>query len=118
WRQFVYVGGGIGISIILFIFTPFIIFIIFGIPVAALSFMLGFFPVNNRPFSLFLESFYRYFRGTRLYLWRKKGTGIYSSDTNTVEKSPVQIGVYKPPTNKNNLTSLSRKLELNALQKE
>lgn len=117
WRQFVYVGGGIGVSVILFIFTPFIIFVIFGIPVAALSFMLGFFPVNNRPFSIFLESFYRYFRGTRLYLWKKKGTGIYSADESQPQQ-PIQIGVYKPPTSKNHLSTLSRKLELTALQKE
>lgn len=117
WRQFVYLAGGTGFAIVLFFLTPLIIFIIFGLPVAALTFALAFYPINNRPFATFLESVFGYFRKSRLYLWQKKGTGVYDGAYEKQE-APMQLGVYTPPTSASNLASLSRKLELNALQKK
>lgn len=119
WRQFVYIGGGAGMIAILFFFTPFIIFVFLGLPIAGLAFALAFYPVNNRPFSVFLESAFRYFRGNRLYFWRKKGTGVYNGAYDSAAtNNSARVGSYAPPTTKNGLNSLSRKLELKALQKE
>lgn len=118
WRQFVYVGGGAGLAAVLFFMTPFIIFVLFGLPIAGITFALAFYPVNNRPFSVFLETLFRYLRGSRLYLWQKKGTGVYSGAYEKPVDAPVQVGTFMPPTSTGNLTSLSRKLELKAIQKE
>ena len=118
WRQFVYMGGGVGIGVMLFFLAPFFVFVLLGLPLAGLSFALAFYPVNNRPFAVFLESVFRYFRGSRLYLWQKKGTGIYEGAHNTPSEAPVQLGTYMPPTTENNLASLSRKLELETLQRD
>lgn len=117
WKQFIYVGGGLGLAAVLFFLTPFIVFVILGLPVAGLTFMLAFLPVNNRPFSIFLEAAVRYFRGTRLYLWQKKGTGVYSG-AYEAKNTPVQVGVYTPPTTTGNLSTLARKLEMKALTQE
>ena len=68
WKQFVYVAGGGGLVAVLFFFTPFIVFVLLGTPVAVITFLLSFYPVNNRPFSSFLEAAVRYFKGTKLYL--------------------------------------------------
>ena len=113
WRQFVYIAGGIGMIVVLFLLTPRIVFIIFLIPVAALSFLLSFYPVNNQPFSHFLESVVQYFKGTKLYLWRKKGTGVYGSQTETAG-SPAYV---PPSVSKDNISSLARRLELKSIQK-
>ena len=114
WRQFIYVGGGVGLAAVLFFLTPFVIFVIFGMPVAVLTFLLGFYPVNNRPFAQFLESAVRYLRGNKLYLWRKKGTGVYGS-SGEMPSSPT----YAPPVGTGeNIESLSRRLELKAIQKD
>lgn len=110
WRQFVYVGGGVAVVLVLFFTAPFIVFVLFGFPIGLLAFLLGFYPVNNRPFSIFLESFVKYFKNTRLYLWRKTGSGIYGDAA--ASSSPS----YVPPAANSNLTSLSRKLEMKALQ--
>ncbi|MEX0918295.1 MAG: PrgI family protein [Candidatus Paceibacterota bacterium] len=118
WRQFVYIGGGVGIGVVLFFLTPFFMFVLLGMPVAGLSFALAFYPVNNRPFAVFLESVFRYFRGSRLYLWQKKGTGIYSGAYTQQADAPVQLGAYVPPTGNGHLSSLSRKLELEAMQRD
>lgn len=72
WKQFIYIAGGIGILIILFFAFPFILFIFFGLPIGALSAALAFYPINNRPFSIILESAVRYFSGAKLYLWHRE----------------------------------------------
>jgi len=72
WKQFVYLLGGGGIAVVLFITTPFIIFILLGLPIGGLAVLLAFYPVNNRPFSIYLESMLRFMSGTKLFLWRKQ----------------------------------------------
>lgn len=114
WKQFIYVAGGSGVAAVLFFFTPFLIFLILGLPIAAFTFILSFYPVNNRPFSLFLEAAVKYLKGTKLYLWRKKGSGVYG-------KEPTEdtgAAAYMPPVDTGNIASLSRRLEMKAIQKE
>lgn len=113
WKQFVYVAGGGGLAAVLFFFTPFIVFVILGAPIIALSFLLSFYPVNNRPFSLFLESVVGYFRGTKLYLWRKSDSGVSAKMTEDTPGTPA----YLPPST-DNIASLSRRLEMKAIQKD
>lgn len=120
WRQFVYVGGGIGAAVAMFIVLPFFIFVLFGIPLALISAALAFFPINNRPFSFFLQAIYDYFRNKRLYLWRQKATHTYGI---APQKAISDFGVSgtNPQTKKiaprKSITSLARRLELEALQK-
>jgi len=116
WKQFVYMGGGAGIATALFFMMPFIVFIAIGIPILALSFLLSFYPVNNRSFSVFVETFFKFTLNTKLYLWRKKGTGIYKgNEPEDLSILSNQTAAYIPPAEGNNLQSLSRKLEMTAL---
>lgn len=118
WRQFLYLGGGLGMAVVMFFMLPFIFFVIFGIPLALLAGALSFYPVNNRPFSYFLEAFVGFTFGPKLYLWRKKDDFIYegvSSDKNYgggANTTPIVRSTGK------NISSLARKLELQAIQKE
>jgi len=117
WRQFVYVGGGIGAAVAMFLALPFIFFLIFGIPLAGVATALAFFPVNSRPFSFFLQAIYDYLRNKRLYLWRRKSSYTYTaapqktiSDFGASNRAPRKVS-------KKSITSLARRLELEALQK-
>jgi len=120
WRQFIYLAGGAGFAVIVFFLLPFVFFVFLAIPVGALAAALAFYPVNNRPFSVFLESAYRYFRGSRLYLWKRHANAItpkrVSAETNYLP--PLSEQRYAQPQNQGKLSSLSRQLELNALQKK
>lgn len=112
WRQFVYVAGGIGLSIILYFTLPFILFVIIGVPVMALAGFLAFHRINNRPFSSFLESFLGYFTRSRLYLWKKeKQQTIVTRREVATPTLPSELPIKK------SLNSLSRKLDFNTLQK-
>jgi hypothetical protein len=120
WKQFIYIAGGGGFAIVCFFVLPFILFVFFAIPVGALAAALAFYPVNNRPFSIFLESAYRYFSGNRLYLWRRNGEFESPEYAENSEAAlfPQSNQRYTPPQNQNRLNSLSRQLELNALEKD
>lgn len=116
WKQFIYLGGGVGFAVVLFITTNMFVFLLFGLPVAGLAGLLAFYQINNRPFSSFLESIMKYAGSSRLYLWRKSGTGIYHGSPE-VDHAQEMIASYNPQGN-GSLNSLSRKLELKAIQKE
>ena len=107
WKQFVYLAGGGGILLVLFLTAPLIIFAIVGLPIGALAFSLAFHRINNRPFSIFLESFVHYLTNTKLYLWRKEHEQsiVYKEDE---EMTPIATLSY---THKGSLSSLANKLE-------
>jgi len=113
WRQFVYLAGGVGTLIVLYMFLPFILLVLFGLPIAVLSFTLAFQRVNNRPFSIFLESFINFMRKDRLYLWKKdheQAIMSYPPKIETVDNSLMK-------QDERRLAALSDKLEFQALEK-
>ena len=119
WRQFLYLGGGIGMAVAFFLISG-VLFVFVGLPLAALSGALAFYSVNSRPFSSFLESLLNYFTGNKLYLWRRKSENVYTSFTPAkLNDKNSSLPTSKPilTSSKKGISSLSRKLELQALQK-
>ncbi len=118
WRQFLYLGGGLGMAVVMFLTMPFILFVIFGIPLAALAGALAFYPINNRPFSYFLEAIFGYFSKQRVFFWRQRSDVIYKGN---VDKTSVKPNITEVKTKRKpgrNIASLARELELQALQKK
>ncbi len=71
-KQFIYLAGGGGLSVALFLYVhPLLLAIILIIPIAALSGALAFYRVNNKSFVEMLEAGFNYYTKGRLYLWRK-----------------------------------------------
>jgi len=111
WKQFVYLAGGGGILFTLYLFLPFVLFLVFAVPIGVFVAALAFYPVNSRPFSVFLESVVTYFSKTKLYLWKKQ------DKEPAAQSAQKESMLYTPPTN-NTIATLSRKLELNAMEKK
>jgi hypothetical protein len=121
WRQFLYLGGGVGMGVVLFFTTPFYVFLLIGLPLAILAGALAFYPVNNRPFSFFLEAIFNYIGSNKLFLWRKKDEIVHKSmfTPSSVGKQPAEIIQQSVrPNPGRNVNSLARRLELEALQKK
>jgi hypothetical protein len=114
WRQFLYLGGGVGMAVVIFFTTNIFIFLFLGLPLAALAGALAFYPVNSRPFSFFLEAIFNYLTQQRLYLWRRKNTVIHRS---LPAAHTTRIAIPKAPATPKGVASLARRLELQALQK-
>lgn len=117
WRQFLYLGGGVGMSVVMFFTMSFFLFVLFGIPLALLSGALAFYPVNNRPFSFFLEAIINYISRQRLYLWRQKEEVVHKASFAPGSAYTRRVSTPSKPDSSKNITSLARRLELQALQK-
>ncbi len=118
WRQFLYLGGGGGIAVVLFLVLPFILFLLIGVPIVLISAALAFFPVNNRPFSYFLEALVNYATNQKLYLWRKKEEVIHKEDPHSIFIPAVHSDVMIDRKPARDINSLARKLELETMQKK
>lgn len=118
WRQFLYVGGGIGMGVVLFFTAPFFIFLLIGLPIGLLAGALAFYPINNRPFSFFLESLINYLRGHKLYLWHRKTAELhkYNFTPSQIPERPLTPNLNTG--SRKGIASLARRLELDALQKK
>lgn len=112
WKQFVYLAGGVGTLIILYFSLPFIFFVIIGFPIGALAAFLAFHRVNNRPFSIFLESFVNYVTKSKLYLWKKDQEQTISSPEMSSSASQHALDL----TQRKGLASLSQKLKMHSLE--
>ncbi|MCA9360926.1 PrgI family protein [Candidatus Kaiserbacteria bacterium] len=116
WKQFVYLAGGIGVAVVFFITFPLIISVLIGLPVAILALLLAFYPVNNRPFSVFLESIITFYKGTRLFYWRKQNETVYRGRTQ-ISPTTDSPTISKIPHGKaSGIKSLSHKLEMQSLE--
>ena len=69
-RQFIYLAGGAGLAVILFIYLPPWVAFPFIALVAAASGMLAFYKVNGKHFIEILEAGFNYYVGAKLFLWR------------------------------------------------
>ncbi|MBP6881076.1 MAG: PrgI family protein [Candidatus Pacebacteria bacterium] len=119
WRQFLYIGGGVGMAVVLFLTTNLIVFVFLGLPLAILAGALAFYPVNNRPFSFFLEAIFNYLTNQRLYLWKQRSDIVHKASLPAAPSMPYNTTSANQPgsANKKDIASLARRLELQALQK-
>ncbi len=89
FKQFVYVAGGIGLCVIIFLYLPRFLAILVSVPVAALSGALAFYKVNNKDFTQMLEAGLKFYMTDRLYLW-KKGEKVVAPTKITTEAAPAR----------------------------
>lgn len=72
-RQFIYVAGAVGICIVLFVYLPILLAILFILPVGGFGLALAFYKVNNKPFGEVIEDWFNYYTHSKLFLWKHEG---------------------------------------------
>jgi hypothetical protein len=72
FRQFAYLAGGGGMIFVLYRMLPLWLAIIFIIPIAALTALLTFYRINNKPFIYYLQAGVNYAIGSKLYVWKQR----------------------------------------------
>jgi len=70
FKQFVYVAGGVGLCVAIYIFVPTIIAWPLIALVAGFSLALAFYQVNNKPFIYTVQAAFHYITNPRLFLWK------------------------------------------------
>ena len=72
-KQFIFLAGGAGLSFVIFRLLPSIVYSFIPIlAVMAFSFALAFYKINNKPFIIVVEAAFKYFTGSKLYIWKKE----------------------------------------------
>ena len=72
-KQFIYVAGGAGMCVVLFVLIPWwYVSVIPIIIVAIFSLALAFYKINNKPFITIVEAGAKYFFNSKLYVWKKE----------------------------------------------
>ena len=69
-KQFIYLAGGAGLCVVLFVYLPLYAALPIAAPIAALAIALAFYKVGGKPFIEILEAGFGYYTGGKLFLWR------------------------------------------------
>lgn len=72
FKQFIYVAGGIGVTVILLTLLPKFLAIILALPFLIFAASLAFYKVNDKPFIHMVEAFVKYTLTNKLYIWKKE----------------------------------------------
>lgn len=111
FKQFIYLGGGLGSAYILWRLLPSFIAVPLALVVVGLGLALAFLPMNGRPFIVGLESaFYYYVRG-KLYLWNNARKTENATIMKTV--APQTSAAYVPKLSDSRLHDLAWSLDIN-----
>ena len=90
FKQFVYLAGAAGVTIVSFVFLPKFFALLVSAPFVVLGVSLAFYKINNRPFIYTVESFFKYIIKERLYIWKKE-EGVAKGSTHATEDPMVYI---------------------------
>ncbi|OHA26741.1 MAG: hypothetical protein A3D52_00710 [Candidatus Taylorbacteria bacterium RIFCSPHIGHO2_02_FULL_44_36] len=90
-KQFIYLAGGAGFCFALYRFLPLLIAIPLILAAAGFALALAFFKLNGRNFIAVLESAFHFFRGSRLYIWRKVPKTPTGKDIKATEGTPITV---------------------------
>ncbi len=95
-KQFLYLAGGGGASIALYLYIPWkIVAILIIIPIAAFSLALTFYKINNKPFIDVVQASFYYLLGDKLYLWKKADKKPVSQVTDQSQNAKSLVSVPK-----------------------
>lgn len=108
FKQFVYLAGSGGVCIALYTLLPLYFAILFGLPFVAAGLALAFYKVNDRPFIVVIEHAFKYFMGSKLYLWRPRP----ATNTEAQDIAPVHSKVAVPPLSESKLRDLAWSLNI------
>jgi hypothetical protein len=112
FRQFIYLGGGLGLSYLLLRLLPLLISFPLIAGVMALTLALAFFKYNGRPFILALESAFFFVLHPRLYLWNNEKKPNAKKSQGSAATAGKTSEVYVPKLSESRLHELAWSLDI------
>jgi len=112
FKQFIYLTGSVGLSVILFTFLPKFLALILSVPVVVFGLALAFYKMNSRPFIRVAEDLFHYSLSSKLYLWKKEDRKpTVNTDQRKLDERPLQQ-VSVPKLSASKLKDLSWELDI------
>ncbi len=109
FKQFLYLGGGLGLGFLAWTFLPASLAIVIGAPIVIFFIALAFLRINERPFIFIVENMFNYLFSKKLYLWRKSERRPERTERAEVGQTPL---VNVPKLSESKLRSLSWELDV------
>jgi len=110
FKQFIYIGGGLGLAFTMYYLIPFkIISIPLALVFAIIGLLLAFYPINSRPLVFIIQYAFSYFMSSRLYIWKKVDKKIEHTG---VLGEPQNTGIYVPRLSDSKLKDLAWSLNI------
>lgn len=111
FKQFLYLAGGAGFTVVMFKLLPTVLALIVSSPVVILALALSFLKINNKSFVFTLEAFLKYHLGGKLYIWKKDPKRTSPEKTPT-QKKGEEIPSLVPSLTGSRLKDLSWSLDV------
>lgn len=89
--QFIYVVGGCGFAVAMWLMLPLWAAVLVGGPVAGLGLALAFYKINDRPLITFIEAGFNYLTRTKLYIWEHRKTAAPAEPAAERTNEPSQF---------------------------
>jgi len=111
FKQFIYVAGGVGVAVVLFLFLPKFLAIIIALPIVLFAAALAFYKVNDKPFINVVEAFVKYTLTNKLYIWKKEDKVVDSKQMTADREKPIEQ-IYVPKLSDSKLKELTWSLDI------
>ncbi len=108
FKQFIYLAGGAGLSIVLWAFLPLLIAVPLIAVIAGFALALAFYKFNGKPFSFVIEAALRYVTGSKLYIWKKEQRPVQKQ----MPAAPGEGGLSVPRLSDSKLRDLAWSLDV------
>lgn len=110
--QFIYLAGGIGFFVAMWIALPLWLAVILGGPVAGLGLALAFYKVNDRPFIVVLQAGLEFLFKEKLYIWEKRDKKPKADVSVKQALEENDVAKYVPAATSNKIKDLSWSLDI------
>jgi hypothetical protein len=111
FKQFIYLAGGAGMCVVLFVFLPNFLALIISVPIAVFALALAFYKVNDKPFIHLIEAFFNYTLTNKLYIWKKEDKKPVAKNANSLPGASIDQ-VYVPKLSESKLRELTWSLDI------
>ena len=112
WKQFLYVAGGAGGCLAMWLSFPRFVALPLIALVGTLALSLAFFRYNKRPFINLMESWFYYTLGSKLYIWKKRPAKATEPTLEEEAEAIINPQVYVPKMSDSKLKDLSWALDI------
>lgn len=112
-KQFIYLAGGGGLSFTIYrILGSFLFAAIPIIVIMTFSATLAFYKINNKPFIYIVEAAFKYYFGSKLYIWKKGPRAVQTEEMKTEEEIKGLAGIMVPKISNSKLKDLTWSLDI------
>ena len=111
FKQFIYVAGGVGMAVVLFLLLPRFLAIIISLPIVLFAAALAFYKINDKPFINVVEAFVKYTFTNKLYIWKKEDRKVDSKQQAVDRNRPIEQ-IYVPKLSESKLKDLTWSLDI------